>query len=350
MKKIDILVGDNSYGTALHFSKSLSEALKRSGVKTRLFWVADHHFFQAFYEVMQDPPDLTCSFSDIALNQQPLGDLWQIPHLSLLVDPPIYFLHQFTGDYGWASCVDEEDCAFVRTLGFPRVFFLPHAADRACHTPVKNERNLDAVFFGTCIDYETAALSWPKKDQELLYAASEKVLSANGPSIVQALVELGAKAEELPRLHNEVDRYTRGKERVMLIRSLKRQCVHIWGDGPWEKYCQNCTLNSPANFEHVLEIMKKSKVVLNSSPRFKAGAHERIFYALMCGASVYTAENDYLKACLPELFTCRLGEWEAPSLSNWSERAEAGQKIVLKEHTWDHRAASLLENVSKLHL
>src|SRR5262249_1229 len=138
--KIDFLVGNNPYGTTVHFSKGLSEALRRLGVSTRLFWVDDGLFFQAFYDIMADPPDFTCSFSDISLEKKPLGDLWQIPHLSFLVDPPIYFLHQLLGDYGWVSCVDEHDVAFVKGLGFQRSFFLPHAADRNVLTSVEKER------------------------------------------------------------------------------------------------------------------------------------------------------------------------------------------------------------------
>jgi spore maturation protein CgeB len=341
MKKIDILVGDNPYGTTVHFSKSLAQSLNKQGIQTRLFWVGDGHFFEAFYSIVEDPPELTCSFSDISLEGKPLGDMWGIPHLSLLVDPPIYFLHQMTTKCGWLSCVDEEDCAFVRSLNFPHVFFLPHAADAQERTPVSNERLLDTVFFGTCIDYEAIASSWPKHEKELLLAASDRVLSKEGPSVARSLIELSVGPCDLPRLHAEVDRYSRGKERIQLIRSLEK--VAVWGDGPWQKYIGTAHDVHPAvSFEQALELMKKSKIVLNSSPRFKKGAHERIFYALMCGASVYTAENSYIKAHLPELFTCHLGEWEAPDFKHWKEHAEQGQSNVLHNHTWDARAITLV--------
>jgi spore maturation protein CgeB len=347
MKKIDILIGDNAYGSVIHFSKSLSQAFERCGVATRLFWIGDHHFFHAYYAIMADPPDLTCSFSDISLDRKPLGDLWQIPHLSFLVDPPIYFLHQFTGKYGWVSCVDTEDCAFVRALNFPRVFFLPHAAEAQLQTPVKKNRPLDTVFFGTCLDYQAIAKGWPKEERDLLLAASEKVLSAGGQSILQALLELGVQQIDLPRYHAEVDRYTRGKDRIELIRSLQGHSLHIWGEGPWEKYFPQHQLHPPLPFEQTLKIMQESKMVLNSSPRFKAGAHERIFYALMCGACVYTGENVFLTTHLPEVFTYCFGKWERPSFTHWQERAESAQQRVLANHTWDVRAATLLNFENK---
>lgn len=344
--KIDILIGDNTYGTVVHFSQSLKNALTRLGVETRTFWVGEGHFFHAFYEIMDNPPDLTCSFSDISLEGKPLSDLWQISHLSLLLDPPIYSLHQFQSKSGFVSCVDEFDCAFVRALGFSNVFFLPHGGESAYLTVVGQARPYDVVFFGTCIDYEAVAAAWPPAEKELLFAASDRVLSNQEISIVQALVQLGVKEGDLPRLHTEVDRYICGKERIELIRSIKNHKVHIWGSGPWEKFCPNHIVNPALPFDQVLEVMKKSKVTLNSSPRFKSGAHERIFYASLCGSSVYTAENPYLKTHLPLLHTYRYGNLHSPSFANWQAHAEANQAQVLASHTWDARAATLLEKIN----
>lgn len=344
MKKIDVLIGDNLYDTASYFSKGLAGALERLGVKTRLHWIGEGHFFHALYDILEDPPDMTCSFSDITSEEHSLGQLWNIPHLTFLIDPPIYSLHQLCAKKGWVSCVDEKDCAFVRALNFPNVFFFPHAAHAELKTPIETERPYEAVFFGTCIDYEAIASAWPKEERELLLEASEKVLSNEGCSVAEALIELGVQAFDLPRLHSEVDRYTRGKDRVELIRSVKDVPVHIWGEGLWHKYFPNQPIHASLTFEETFAVMRKSQVVLNSSPRFKMGTHERIFYALMCGAAVCTGENGYLRAELPSLFTYQYGQWSLPGFKNWKERAAEGQKKVLESHTWDCRALTLLAN------
>lgn len=227
--KIDLLAAGNQYGTGIHFVKGFAGALERLGVLTRLFWVDDGHFFHAFQAILNDPPDLTCSFADISLNKMPLGALWQIPHLSWLVDPPIYFLHQLQGTKSYVACVDAEDLAFVSQLGFPRGLFLPHGGDSSHLTPIQGERPYRKVFFGSCVDYEAIAESWPCAVKPLLLEASAKVLSPAGISIVGALQELGVTSENLPYFHGEVDRFTRGKDRVELIRS-SGETVHIWGD------------------------------------------------------------------------------------------------------------------------
>jgi DUF based on E. rectale Gene description (DUF3880) len=340
--KIDVFAAENTYGTGVHFAKGIASALQSQGVTTRLFWVDEGQFFHAMHAIFDDPPDLTLSFADISLNRQPIGDLWKISHFTWMVDPPIYFLHQLQGDYSYVGCVDQQDIHFIEKLGFERAYFLPHAADKNHLTPVRKNRPLRAVFFGTCVDYEMIAEQWPPTIRGQLLEACERVLSPGHISIAQALAEQGISSQDFPFYHGEVDRYTRGKDRVMLIRSFKYP-IHIWGEGPWQKYAPQHHVNPPISFDQALTIMKDAQIVINSAPRFKGGAHERIFYALLSGAAVYTGENSYLKTHLPDLFTYQFGEWDLPSFDNWQAIASAGQEKVLASHTWDSRAHDLLK-------
>ncbi|MCC5832659.1 MAG: glycosyltransferase family 1 protein [Chlamydiales bacterium] len=329
--KIDFLVGENAYGTTFHFAKAFSEALQRQGANTRLHWIGDGSFFHAFHEITREPPDLTCSFSDVHLSGRPLGNLWQIPHLSLLIDPAIYFLHQLRGEYSWVSCADEGDVDFVRRLNFERVLYLPHGGDRSLLTPPGKERPFEVVFFGSCVEQTP--------NDERVVAASERVLSPEGVTILDALIDLGVSDELLPRYHAEVDLYTRFLDRISLLGALKSHEVHIWGSGPWKKYLPNAIVHAPIPFERTLEIMKQAKVVVNSSPRFKRGLHERILYAPLCGAAVLSAHEGG--------YRYRYGEWEDQAFDDWEEIALDLQAEILAEHTWDHRAQTLLHQLCK---
>lgn len=343
--KVDILVGQTPYQSTVHFSKGLAKALERLGVETRLFWVDEGHFFHAFYEITKNPPHWTCSFSDLHLNQQNLGELWRIPHLSMLIDPAIYFLHQLKGEYSRISCVDPEDIDFLQQFPIKAPHFLPHGVDREM-VSWGTEKEYQIVFFGSCIDYESVAQSWfGKYNPGLLFAAAEQVLSPNGISILKALTNLGVSEDKLPLYHHEVDLYTRGKDRVEILRKLKG--VHVWGEGPWKKYCPEATVYPPIDFMETLEIMKRAKVVVNSSPRFKQGSHERILYALLSGAAVFTGENGFVKHHFPHQFTYQYGEWEVEhSFDDWECRARVGQEAVLLNHTWDARAPGLINYMS----
>lgn len=328
--KLDFLIGDNPYGSTVHFAKGFAKALERAGVQTRLHWVADGHFFHALEAINRDRPDFTCSFSDIHLSGKPIGDFWQIPHLSILIDPAIYFLHQLKGEYAWVSCVDAGDAEWVRSLSFERVFYLPHGADREILAPVDKERPYDVVFFGSCTEHVS-------EDEKVLHAASQ-VLSPENLSILEAIGGLDLPDELLARYHYEVDLYTRFHDRVNLLNALKNHQVHIWGSGPWKKYVPQATVHAPIPFGETLEIMKQAKVVANSSPRFKRGLHERILYGALCGAAILSAHEGG--------FTYQYGVWEDQTFSDWKDVAAQNQERVLAEHTWDERAQSLLQYLS----
>ena len=349
--RLDFLIADNPYGTTFHFAKSLSEALHRLGVTTRLIWVGEDQFYRAFEAIEESLPDCTCSFSDIRpLGSVPLGELWRIPHLSFLIDPAIYFEHHFQRDYSWVTTVDEAESKWIQERGFSRAFFMPHGGDPAVFAPVDQERPFEHVFFGTCIDYQELENSWKKKYSQkqvwLLKEACESVLSPRGISILEALVELGIGPEDYLEYHKEVDQYTRGKDRVELLQALAQYSVHVWGCGPWEKYAPRAEVHPPLPFEKTLSIMQRAKYVLNSSPRFKRGSHERIFYGQICGACVITGSTSFT-AKLPSasLITYHFGEWghslEKIKAIPYQQVAACGQQHALTEHTWDARAKTV---------
>lgn len=345
--KIDFLVAENTYGSTAHFASACAHACRAYGITTRLHWVGEGHFFHAFYEILADPPDLTFSFSDLHVEGKPLashtprgeggaqrecekyglGALWQIPHFFFLLDPAIYFLHQMRGAATWLSCVDEGEVDFVRALGFPRVCYLPHAGDQRWLTPPARERPYELVFFGSCAEYET--------EDEIVRAAAARVLSPEPLSIVQSLVSLGVEEEALPRYHAWVDFYTRFHDRVALLRALQGESLHIWGKGPWKKYVPHAHVHPPLPFEETLRIMQQARVVINSSPRFPRGLHERIVYASLCGAATLSTH--------PLGYTYTPGVWEvAGSRADWKAHAERAQEWVLAAHTWEARVATLL--------
>ncbi len=357
--KIDFFVGENPYQSTHYFSEKFSAALRREGAEVRLFDIREGRFYQAFYALLKDPPDLTCSFSDITVGEGVLlGDQWEIPHLSFLIDPAIYFLHHLKSPYSFLTCVDREDCALINALNCPRVCFLPHGVDRDLKDQ-HQERPYDIVMMGTCTDYEKVQASWRDKFASslihILETAAARVLSPEGISSLQALLEAGVDKEQLPLLHHELDLYIGGKDRVELVRAFKDCSVHIWGDGPWKKYVPQANVHLPVPFADTLPLLQKTKILLNSSPRFKQGSHERIFHGLVSGALVVTGENPYVCGELvkgKELLMYRHGQWAecvpqvTACLANETLRhslVAAGSARVSASHTWDHRARSLLE-------
>jgi hypothetical protein len=100
-------------------------------------------------------------------------------------------------------------------------------------------------------------------------------------------------------------------------------------------------------------IMRRSKVFVLSDPFLRDGAREDFFYALESGATVFTHEALYPS----QIFGSELNvysysyqapeeTWETllPLLANEQTRqafARAGRDLVLRAHTWRHRAETL---------
>lgn len=356
MKKIDFLIGHNLYSTIGYFSRAFGAALRKKKVRTRLFYIGKDAFYKALYPILSDPPDITFSFSDIRQGNNPLGNLWTIPHFSYLVDPVIYYSHQFKTENSFVSCVDRKD---LKIMGNRRTCFLPHAVDaKLFERPKQKEYLYDIVMLGTCFDLDKIQLSWsekfPKRMVNLLIEAAESVLASEGLSCLEALIEHGF-VEDLPLYHHELDLYIGAKERIDLVTSLKGLPIHIWGKGAWKKYFPDATIHKPVNFGACLKIFEQAKIVLNTSSRFKEGAHERIFYSLALSSLPVTQSNKFISEYFADeksLVTYNCGQYKnlkeklSDYLANDTKREEVverGRVVTKKYHTWDVRAESFLK-------
>ena len=294
--KIAILVADNLYGTTRTFARGLRDALIRLGVEAKAHFVGEGLFFHALYDMLEDPPDYTFSFADIH------GLNWSIPHFTFTLDPVLY-VHE---KRGIVTCVDERDAAFAQ------VPFLPHEIDPL----IPQAKEWDTVFFGSCLDVEAIEDEWADHpDREALYMAAHQVLHTDA-SLIDVV--------QNPALFLQVDRYVRAKDRIKLCQQFPK--LSVWGHGPWKKYLPHATVYPAIPFEESLAIMARAKRLLNSSPRIKAGLHERILYAWSCDCRVVTAKNRFVDGYTQ-------GEWSPME----------GVLGDITPNTWDVRAQKIID-------
>jgi spore maturation protein CgeB len=329
-------------------------------------------------------PTLTCSFNSLLPVSETkfLWDLLEIPHLSILLDPALYSLHLTRSPYSILSCVDRADCGEIQAYQFDNVFFWPHAVERELIIEDDRKRPYEAVFLGSCYDYESLRASWKQRNPEALNKvlddAIDLVFSEQRLSLAEALVQawnvakLDPTGVDFTALFYYLDNYTRGKDRVELIRSIKDTRVHVFGELSqdnavgilgWSHYLAslpNVTVHPSVPFGEALNILKQSKICLNSMPFFKDGSHERVFASLACGAVPITSDSQFLREAFEdgkELFFYHMNQREAVDgiikelLTNEPKRKEiallGGQK-VRKEHTWDNRVDQLLKEFPKI--
>jgi spore maturation protein CgeB len=381
LKNIWIIINYNLYESKRYFSLKLMEAFTRKGIKTKIIDLGLEH---SPPQKSNQRPDLVCSFNRTVADENGLfyWDRYQIPALSFLVDPAIYDLNLLRSPYSLISCVDQFDCRLIQSQAFDRVFFWAHAVERELAAEPKGERPYDVVFLGSSYDPEGLRRSWETRysaaKRALIDEAVEKTLAeVETPfwvAVQQVVTRLSIElsSTEFVKICSDVDQYVRGVDRLMLIRSIKDAPVHVFGGTCWREQIPiqgwpqslanqpNVHVHPAISFAESLQIVKQSKICLNSMPFFKEGTHERIFTGLACGSLVITTDNLWIRKHFDvgqDLLTYRSKNWASVNeqvnyyLQHPKEREEMvyrGRQKVMLEHTWDKRVEQLIQFVNPL--
>lgn len=385
---IAIFSNYNLYESKRYFSAKLAEALNRYGIETSL--IDYQRIQQQRDEILRssNPQEtlFTCSFNSLIPTSDGkfITDFTGVPHVAFLVDPAYNYQEMLRCSRTVFTCVDQYDCDYLKSKQIHEVFFWGHAVEKELAPEPNQEKPYDVVFLGSCYDHENLRKFWRQKmskiDTNIIEAAIDTVLSDNVTPLYKA-TQMAIEQSGLP-IENEVelekkilsyvyyvDNYMRGKDRTELIRSIKNSHVHVFGDCCWRvekpildwkhslKGMKNVTVHPAVSFEKSLEILKQSKICLNSMPFFKNGTHERIFTGLACRALPITTDNLWIRDNFKHgenILIYRPYHWN--EVDSWvteyikhDEKRERmidqGREIVMRRHTWDIRVLQLINNL-----
>jgi glycosyltransferase involved in cell wall biosynthesis len=370
----------SQYGVLGHFTRELSNALNRQGIISRVIEAKRDNPGAFVEEILKDPPDCTLSFNGLLPDQEGhfLCDLIKIPHVACLTDAAHHFFPLVQSHRNIITCVDQDFCQIFRDFQFPSVLFFPHAASKCFHSSLRPDPIYEVVMPASFIDYEAVRESWSKKySSELisvLEETAELVLNQQSLDYVKAFVNtldqrlrIGIRIDPHQLNYTEVlddlEVYIGGKSRIELLQAIQDVPVHLFGkeDGEgWKKYVwqqSNIHIHPAVPYHEVLELMKKSKIILNCTPEIKRGGHERIFSGLAARTAVLTLDTPYMREHFQDeenilLFKPRHWEEVNDKLKTYLQHddkrhrlASRGYEKVMLEHTWDQRAEQLVEEL-----
>lgn len=376
INRIDFLLACRSqYHVLDHLCTKMYEAFCRAGFNCRLLEMNG-----ALQKIGQDPPDLTICFNGIPRVPRPgthalLCDFFLIPHLACLVDPPYRFRSALGSKYLILSCDDKSGCDYLNGKNFELCTFMPHAVEREMSPDHHIEPIYDVTLLATFLDFEVRRFRWrltyPPVVSSILEKAADLTFSDETTSFISAFQQMALEHNDeleslpqkvnYPELYSELELYVKGRDRAELVKSIRDAEVHIFGSGiqgyTWKRYLgrdhPNIIVHEGVDYPEALQIMKKSKIVVNCNIKNKYGAHERIFAGMACGALVLTNENPYLKEYFQDgqsILYYQNGHKGAINqkvtefLKDDTKRMQAaarGREIVMQHHTWDNRAAEL---------
>lgn len=358
----------SQFGVLNHFTKKIGEALSKKGFVCRYFEANEYENY-----LSQEPSDYLFGINGSPQHSSGiyLSDLVERPYICYLVDLSYRYFYLMDSPTLSFICNDHFSCDLLKQRGHARNGFFPLGVDADISYNPLDDRPYEIVLLATFIDFEGRQKSWKHLYSEEIYnamnAAIEMTFSNETMPFIQAFVsavnsmikegkDIQINQKILTEILIQLELYIRGKQRVDLINAITDSTIHVFDASVdpvnWKKYLtdkknKNIIFHPPVSYEENLEVMKKSKIVLNSNPHVRNGAHERVFNALACGALPFTNASIYMNEILKDgqdFIVYKQNELSQINekvnfyLNHADQREEivkSGNQKVMQNHTWE---------------
>lgn len=370
------------YGSYAYFADALGNALTDAGHTVETFAYATeapesleclfNRTFDAIFDFNSGLPRLTMEDGSFFL------DHIRAPFYNILLDHPLYHhnsLKQPLADFH-ALCMDENHRDYILAC-------YPHIASAAVF-PMTGEdiapmdvsypsKKIDVLFSGTYTNYrevENAIHTTPPFLENLTKQLIEHI-QANPALTQEAAFQLLLPSLEASEIITETfplhmqacflcDAYLRAYNRERLLLQIAKAglpltlCGNGWRKSPFAAFPQVQIIDDIA-FQDTFSLFRLSKITVNLLPEFKNGSHDRIYSAILNHSLCMTDATPYLTrrfadgegVCYYDIqdldaLTHRIADLLA-SPAQLSQIAQSGYSLAKKMHSWQARAAYLLE-------
>jgi hypothetical protein len=383
--RILVIKGQSQYGGTRLFADEASAAFERRGHQAEILDVGASTALPADLAAAADGQrfDLVLSFNILGDFRDPadltMAELFGCPHVVWHTD---YVLTSWTRLQGTPSAtsllvVDPTQIDALAAIGGGdrfRARFFPHPA---VGEPVQDEPNVEAFMADRPIPaLWSGGLVAPGRPWSSASPATQKVMDdavdlalsvewmPPHVALTQVLGAAGFDVQDPAKRHNlaaasVIDGEVRARRRHDFLLALAESGVevHICGHG-WEPHLHRfkaATYHGAVDMTRMIELMRRSRVVLNTNGNFGAGSHERPFSAALAGAATFSDFSRYYAAEFQPGENIELFSWlDLPgamdrlrALSTDPERcwrfARSAKRLTLAKHTWDRQVPDILE-------
>jgi hypothetical protein len=382
-----LLKGQSQYGSLRLHIDQLAGALRALGEDVRVIDLLHHEGTAAFVRAaVVDGADCVFAFSGVF--GQEYGAVYKklgITYASLYVDNPVHHLPRLQPPESAyvAFFLDRTHQAFMQAMDEARAFahlgFLPPGANTLA-APVDvsreayGERDIPILFSGTYRGEPPRAwLDMPTAVCNLLNAVAERMVADGslwiGAALRDALDATDVKLtpeflRSVAPVLSPVQLFAEAYHRNAFLDVVGPAGIAIQTVGKgWGPLCERYRSFSylgEGSFEETLELLRRTRVVINVNNGFVSGGHERVFAAMAAGAAVFSETSFFYDEVFVDgediaTFKTPAQPDVAARLQRLSDDLDLGARIAAKgyaktqaHHLWTNRATEIVEVVRGL--
>lgn len=325
-----ILQGENQYGVLDMLMREFQKYLEKYSTYQvkRIDCTAEEGMQNMAAELSQVPACVFClegigfelKLPDGRYLMQVLTDDFQVRVFGWILDSSFYHYSRLTcmTDKMKVAFVDENEAKNAqKEYGIPTATVHHFGIETNSRKPMK-EREIDLLLSCSCQTFsqfkaEMQSMVPDPFDQSLIIKTAELMLAddalLNWEALEQALsffqISVAGEdvEEELKIIEGWADKYYRVQQREQCILYLLQSgiTITVCGRG-WQQFKEEFGITDQIHilsenmpYEEVLNVMDRSKIVLNICPSYKEGIHERICTSMLRGAVCLTDSSNYLK-------------------------------------------------------
>jgi hypothetical protein len=382
-----LLKGQSQYGSLRLHIDQLAGALRALGEDVRVIDLMTSFGTAAFVRAaVVDGADCVFAFSGVfgqeyAAVYKKLG----ITYASLYVDNPVHHLTRLQPPESAyvAFFLDRTHQAFMQAMdeggAFAHLGFLPPGANTVA-APVDvsrqayGERDIPILFSGTYRgEPERPWLNMPMGVRDLLSAVAERMVADGALWVCTALRDaleaggiqltpelLRALAPALSPVQLFAEAYHRNA--FLDVVGPAGVAIQTVGKG-WAALCERYPSFSylgEGSFEETLDLLRRTRVVINVNNGFISGGHERVFAAMAAGTAVFSEASHFYDEVFVDgedmvTFTTPVQADVAARLEHLAGDLDFGAQIAANgyaktraHHMWTNRATEIVEVVRRV--
>lgn len=317
---------------------------------------------------------------------QSIYDAVNTTYLAIYVDHPAHLISRVIEPIRnhIVSFIDKEHVNYVNEIqqqNHKISFFLPHGGlsknEKAIETieEYKKQKDIDIVFSGSFMG--EVLKTWENDNSfpnDLIDKVCEKLIYDDYASVHKTFYEVFeeegitfsqiAKAQ-LSKLFVQIITYVRQYKRKKLIEEIVNSNLNIvicgknWDD--FVKKYKNIKYLGALDVNDTLDLIQRSKVLINATPNFTNGSHERVFTGMLNQTIVFTDKSIYYDKFFKneeEILYYSFNTLDRDMLKlkdiladdkKLFEISNKAYAIAKEKHTWENRVEEILRiiNLSK---